>query len=36
MDFTRVPDYEIKLDPGKKKAKKHKLKIVWKKNKIKR
>ena len=31
MDFTRVPDYEIKLDPGKKKAKKHKLKIVWKK-----
>ena len=35
MDFTRVPDYEIKLEPGKKKSKKYKLKIVWKKNKIK-
>jgi len=29
LDFTRIPDYKIKLDPAKGKKKKHSLKIIW-------
>ncbi len=29
LDFTRIPEYKIKLEPGKGKKKKHKLKIIW-------
>ena len=31
MDFTRVPEYKIKLVPAKKKIKIHKLKVTWEK-----
>ena len=36
MDFTRVPEYKIKLVPTKGKTKKHKLKITWEKAKRKK
>ena len=36
MDFTRVPEYKIKLVPIKGKTKKHKLKITWEKAKRKK
>ena len=36
MDFTRVPEYKIKLTLGKGKSKKHKLKVTWDKTKIKK
>ena len=29
LDFTRIPDYKIKLLPAKGKKKKHTLKIIW-------
>ena len=29
LDFTRIPDYKIKLQPAKGKKKKHTLKITW-------
>jgi len=32
MDFTRVPDYLVKIEPPKGKNKKHKLKVTWVKN----
>ncbi len=32
MDFTRVPEYTIKLEPAKGNNKKHTLKIMWNKN----
>ena len=32
LDFTRVPDYKIKMIPAKGKKKKHTLKITWGKN----
>ena len=36
MDFTRVPEYKIKLVPAKGKTKKHKLKVTWEKTKTKK
>jgi len=36
MDFTRVPDYLVKIEPPKGKNKKHKLKVTWVKNKKKK
>ena len=36
MDFTRVPEYKIKLVPAKGKTKKHKLKVTWDKTKTKK
>ena len=32
MDFTRVPDYLVKIEPPKGKNKRHKLKVTWVKN----
>ena len=32
MDFNRVPDYLVKIEPPKGKNKKHKLKVTWVKN----
>jgi len=36
MDFNRVPDYLVKIEPPKGKNKKHKLKVTWVKNKKKK
>ncbi len=36
MDFNRVPDYLVKIEPPKGKNKKHKLKVKWVKNKKKK
>ena len=36
MDFTRVPEYSLKLEPSAGGSKKHILKIVWEKNNVKK
>ena len=36
LDFTRVPEYSIKIEPAKGKKKKHSLKINWNKNNVKK
>tara|TARA_Y100001934_G_C12376991_1_gene789795 strand:- start:2762 stop:4450 length:1689 start_codon:yes stop_codon:yes gene_type:complete len=36
MDFTRIPDYNIKLEPAKGRKKKHTLKVIWNKSKVKK
>ena len=36
MDFTRVPDYKIKMIPAKGKKKQHTLKITWDKTRTKK
>tara|TARA_B100000579_G_C22813998_1_gene846792 strand:- start:4 stop:1692 length:1689 start_codon:yes stop_codon:yes gene_type:complete len=36
LDFTRVPDYQIKMEPAKGKEKNHTLKIIWDKNGLKK
>ena len=36
LDFTRVPDYKIRMIPAKDKTKKHILKITWVKNSVKK
>ena len=35
LDFTRVPEYSVKLEPAKGRKKKHSLKISWNKNNVK-
>jgi len=34
LDFTRVPDYSLKLEPAKGEGTKHALKVIWKKNNV--
>ena len=34
LDFTRVPDYSLKLEPAKGEETKHALKVIWKKNNV--
>ena len=36
LDFTRVPDYNLKLEPSTSGSKNHVLKIVWQKNNVKK
>ena len=36
LDFTRVPEYSIKIEPAKGRKKKHSLKINWNKNNVKK
>ena len=36
LDFTRVPEYSIKIEPAKGRNKKHSLKINWNKNNVKK
>ena len=36
LDFTRVPEYSLKLEPSTGGKKKHVLKIVWEKNNVKK
>tara|TARA_B100001113_G_scaffold204222_1_gene167484 strand:- start:1626 stop:3314 length:1689 start_codon:yes stop_codon:yes gene_type:complete len=36
MDFTRIPDYSIKIEPGNEDDKKHTLKVIWDRNKVKK
>ena len=36
LDFTRVPDYQVKIEPPKGNKKNHRLIITWKKNKTKK
>ena len=36
LDFTRVPEYSLKLEPSTGGSKKHILKIVWEKNNVKK
>jgi len=36
MDFTRVPEYSLKLEPGTGGVKEHTLKIIWDKNNVKK
>ena len=36
LDFTRVPEYSVKLEPAKGRKKKHSLKISWNKNNVKK
>ncbi len=34
LDFTRVPEYKIKMEPAKGKKKRHTLKVIWDKNSV--
>mgnify|MGYP001326522034 CR=1 FL=1 len=36
LDFTRVPEYKIKMEPAKGKKKRHTLKVIWDKNSVKK